>query len=206
MRGLDAVGELEDGVAEVLGVVAEVDLVGEHAGDELARKVEAAGVNVGDDNGGCACCLGAEERHQTNGTSTADEDRVAELDVGPVETSKGDGERLEHSAVLKGHAVGHLVAPHGGVLEVAAEQSGDGGCGEEFDRLAAVVATCQAGLALVADNVGLDRNAVASFEVGDGLVHSHYYAGRLVAENVRVFNDHGTDASLEMLVLILDQT
>jgi hypothetical protein len=53
----------------------------------------------------------------------------------------------------------------------------------------------------VADDIGLDCDAVANLEVCDGLVNSHYYAGRLVAENVCIFNDHRTDASLILSVL-----
>lgn len=196
VRGLDVVCEGEDCGAEVVDGVAEFDLVGEGAGDQLAGEVEAALVNVGDDEGRCSCSLCAEEGDETDGAGTADEHGVAEPDIGAVEASKGDGERLEHGAVLEGHAVGHLVAPHSRVLQVATQQAGDWWCGKELDRLAAVVATCQAGLALVADDVWFDRDAVANLEVCDRFVNSHYNSRGLVTENVGIFNDHRTDASL----------
>ena len=198
---LDAVCELENRVAEVLGRVAEFNLVCEDARNELAGELETARVDIGDDEGSCTSSLCAEKRHETNGAGTADKNGVTKPDVCAVETSKSDGERLEHSAILESHAVGHLVAPHGGVLEVAAEQASDGRCGEKLDGLAAVVAACKAGLALVADDVGLDRDAVADLEVGDRLMDSHDYTGRLVAEDVCVFNNHGTNATLEMSIL-----
>ena len=201
MGGLDAVCELEDCVAEVFGAVAEFNLVCEGAGDELAGEVETALVDVCDDEGSRAGSLCAEEGNEANGTSTAYKDGVTELDVCAVETSEGNRKRLKHGAVLEGHAVRHLVAPHGGVLQVAAEQTSNGGCGEELDRLAAVVAACQAGLALVADDVGDKSDAVADPEVRDGLVDSHYYTGRLVAENVCVLNNHRANATLKMLGL-----
>lgn len=138
----------------------------------------------------------AQQRDEADGACAADEDRVAEAHVGAVEAGERDREGLQHGAVLEGHAVGHLVAPHGWVLEVAAQQAGDGRRREEFDRLAAVVAACQARLALVADDVGLDGDAVSDLEVCDRLVHCHDYARRLVSEDVRVFYDHGADASL----------
>jgi hypothetical protein len=36
----------------------------------------------------------------------------------------------------------------------------------------------------VADDVGLDSDAVANLEVRDRLVDGHYYTGRFVAKNV----------------------
>lgn len=174
--GLDAVGECEDGGLKVGDGVAELDLVGEDAGHEFLGELEAAGVDVGDDEGRGARCLGAEEGDEADGAGAADEDGVAEADVCAVEACERHGEGLQHGAVFERHAVRHLMAPHGGVLEVAAQQARDRGCGEEFDGGAAVVAACEAGLALVADDVGLDGDAVAYLEVGDGFVDGHYYA------------------------------
>jgi hypothetical protein len=197
---LNVVCEFEDCASEVVDRVAEFNLVCEDAGDELAGKVEAALVDVGNDEGSGACSLCAEQCDETNGPSTANEHGVTEPDVRSVKPSKGDRERLEHSTVLEGHTVGHLVAPHRGVLEVAAEQTCDGRGGKKFDGRATVVAACQAGLALVADDVGLDCDAVTNLKVCDGLVNSHYHAGRLVTEDVCIFNNHRTDASLALLV------
>lgn len=93
------------------------------------------------------------------------------------------------------------MAPHGGVLEVAAQQTGDGGRRKEFDGFAAIVASCEARLTFVADNVGLDGDAISDFKVLDRLMDSHYHSGRLVTENVGVFYDHGANASLKRSIL-----
>jgi hypothetical protein len=53
------------------------------------------------------------------------------------------------------------VTPHGGVRDVATEQTRDGGCGTEEHALAAVVAASETGRAGVAGYTGLDRDAVA---------------------------------------------
>lgn len=202
---LNVVGKLENCAAEVVDRVAEFNLVCEDAGDKLAGELEAALIDVGDNEGSGTCSLCAEQCDETNGTSTANEHGVTEPDIRAVKSSKSNRERLEHSTILEGHAVGHLVAPHRRVLEVAAEQACDGRCGKEFDGRATVVAACQAGFALVADDVGLDCDTVANLEVCDGLVNSHYYTRRLVAENMCIFNDHRTDASLILLVLEIVQ-
>ena len=87
------------------------------------------------------------------------------------------------------------MAPHGRVIDVSPQQSRDGRRGAEGDFLAAVVATCEAGLALVADDVGFHGHAVADAVGGDGGVFGDDDAGGFVAEDVRVFDDHGADAA-----------
>ena len=70
-----------------------------------------------------------------------------------------------------------------------------GGCREELDLEAAVVAAGEARRAFAADDVGLDGDAVAGFEGGDGGVHGDDRAGGFVAEDVCVFDNHGADAA-----------
>lgn len=64
------------------------------------------------------------------------------------------------------------MAPFGGVVDVAAEETRDWWGGEEEDVFAAVVAAGQTGLAGVTRNVGFDGDAVAWLEVLDGGVDS----------------------------------
>lgn len=165
VRGLDAIGQLEDGGLEVFGGVAELDFVCEDVGDEFFGKVQPALVNVGDDEGRGTSRLTAEESDEADGTGTADDDGVAETYVGAVHTGERNTEGLKHGTVFEAHAVGKLVAPHGWVLEVAAQQAGNGRGRQEKHSLTTVVATGKAGLALAADDVGLDGYAVAGLEV-----------------------------------------
>jgi len=88
------------------------------------------------------------------------------------------------------------MAPHGRVVNVAPQQARDRRRGAEGDGLAAVVSAREAGLAGVADDVGLDGDAVANFEGGDGGVRGDDEARGFVAEDVRVFDDHGADGAV----------
>lgn len=87
------------------------------------------------------------------------------------------------------------MAPDCGVIDVAAEQAVDGRGGEEAHVEAAVVAAGEAGLALVADDVGFDGDAVAKLEVRDGRVLGQNDAGGFVAEDVGAGDDHGADTA-----------
>ena len=111
-----------------------------------------------------------------------------------MDTCQSNTEGLKQRAVLEAH-ITNLVAPHGGVVDIAAEETGDGRSGAEEDRVAAVVATGQARLALAADDVGLDGNAVADLEGLDVVVNGNNDASRLVAEDVVVLDNHGADAA-----------
>jgi len=198
VAGLDAVGEFEDGGLEIRGRVAEFDFVGEDARNEGFGEVETALVDVGDYEGSRASRLTAEKCDEADRAGAADDGGVTQADVRAVHASKRNGKRLQHGTVFEGHAVGQLVAPHGWVLEVAAEQAGDGWCGQKLNALASVVAACEAWLAFAADDVGFDGYAVAGLEVRDGFVAGHDCAGGFVAEDVGIFYDHGSDAALEM--------
>jgi len=107
--------------------------------DELPRKVQPALINVGNNNGLRAGRLGAQEGCETDGARTADDGRVAEAEIGALDSGECDGERLEQRAVLVGHARGELVAPYRRVDNVPPQQTRHGGRGAEEDVLAAVV-------------------------------------------------------------------
>lgn len=87
------------------------------------------------------------------------------------------------------------MTPYRRVVDVASQQPGNGRRGAELDFFAAVVAASQAGFAFAADDVGFDGDAVADTVGGDGGVGGDDDAGGLVAEDVRVGYDHGTDAA-----------
>ena len=192
--GLDAVCQLDDLLCGVFLGDAALHLERAHAGDEFLGKGEAALVNVGHDDGFGAGGGGAEEGDEADGPGAADEEGVAEADAGALDAGEGDGEGLEEGAVLKGHGA-DLVAPDGRVVDVAAEEAVDGRGGEEAHGEAAVVAAREAGLAVAADDVRFDGDAVAGAEGGDGGVRGEDDAGGLVAEDVRVCHDHGADAA-----------
>ncbi len=190
----DAAGLGDDGSGGVLGGDAALDLVGADAGAEGLGEGEAGRFDVGDDDGFSAGGGDAEEGDEADGAGAADEDGVAEGDFGAFDSGEGDAEGLEEGAVFEGHGA-DFVAPHCGVVDVAAEEAVDGGGGEEAHGKTAVVAACEAGFAFAADKVGFDGDAVAGFEGGDGRVGGEDYAGGFVAEDVVVFDDHGADAA-----------
>ena len=191
--GLNAAKGLDNLLAGVLGRHA-LDLVRNDARAKLLCKRQAALGNVGNDERAGACGSGTEHGDQTDGAGAADQHRVAELDLGALHAGEGDAQRLEHGAVLPRH-VSDLVAPDGRVVDVAAQQAVDRRRGEEGNLFAAVVAARQAGLASVANDVGLDGDAVTDLERGDGRVDSDDFAGRFVAEDVVAVDNHGADAA-----------
>jgi hypothetical protein len=192
--GLDTTTELGDGLCEVFGSVLEVDLVGADGRAEFLGELQTALVDVGDDDGLGTSSLDAGKSDETNGASTADQDGVTESDLGSLYTCQSNTEGLEERTVLVAH-VTNLVTPHGGVVDIAAEEAGDGRSGAEEDRVAAVVATGQARLALAADDVGLDGDTVTDLERLDVVVDGNNDACRLVAENVVVGDNHGANAA-----------
>ena len=192
---LDAVGQRHHLLGELLGGVGELDLVGADAGAELLREGEAALVDVGDDDGLGAGGLDAGEGDEADGAGAADEHAVAEGDVGALHAGESDAEGLEESAVFVGH-VADLVAPDGGVVDIAAQEASDGWRAAELDAHAAVVLASEAGLALAADDVGLDGDAVADAVCGDGGVFGDDDAGGFVAQDVSVVDDHGADGAM----------
>ncbi|CRK31461.1 hypothetical protein BN1708_005463 [Verticillium longisporum] len=191
---LDAAKRLDDGLGRVLGRRA-LDLVRDDRGAELLGESEATLVNVGDDERRGARGAAAKERDEADGTGAADEDGVAEANASALHAGEGDAQGLKHGAVLVRH-VADLVAPDGRMVDVSPQQAGHGRRRKELDLLTAVVTPREAGLAGVADDVGLDGDAVADLEVLDAGVHCDDIAGRLVTENVVALDNHGADAAM----------
>ncbi len=123
--GLDVGGEGDEFLGCVLGGGAALDVVGADAGDEGFCELEAAFVDVRDDERFGARGGAAQEGDEADGAGAADEHAVAEADRGALHACERDAEGLEHGAVFEGHGA-DLVAPDGGVVDVAAEQAVDG--------------------------------------------------------------------------------
>ena len=189
-----AARQLDDAPGRVFVRHAALHLERADAGDEIFGEGEAAVVNVRDDDGFGARGRGAEEGDEADGPRPADEQGVAEPDARALDAGEGDAQRFEERAVFKGH-VADFVAPDGRVVDVAAQEAVDGRGGEEAHGEAAVVAACEAGFAVAADDVRFDGDAVAEGEVGDGGVRGEDDAGGFVAEDVGVCHDHGADAA-----------
>lgn len=189
------VDDVEDVGSAVLGGLAAGDEVSEDIGVESLSESETALVDIGNDAGGGASGLEAEQGDETNGTGTHDQGAVTQSETGALNSSQGNGEGLKHGTLLVGHVVAHLEAELGLVDQVAAQQSGDGGSGEESNVGASVVATSKAGLAGVANLLGLNGDAVADLDVLDVRADSDNVTSGLVAEDVVAGDDHGADAA-----------
>lgn len=139
-----------DALAERLRADPALDFVGPHARAELLGHLESGLLDIGDDDGFGAPGGDAEEGDEPDGPRAADQDGIPEGDLGAGKAAERDREGFQQRAVLERH-VADLVAPHGGVVDVAPEQARDGWGGEEAHVEAAVVAAGQAGFAVVAD-------------------------------------------------------
>lgn len=128
-------------------------------------------VDVGDDDGLGTGCARTQQRDEADWAGATDERRVAELQLRAVDGGECDGERLEERAVFEGHGWWQLVTPFRGVVDIAPEETGNGGSRQEEDMFATVVAARKAGLAGMAGNVGFDGDAVTGLEMLDGRVH-----------------------------------
>ena len=192
--GLDAACERDDLLGGFLFGDAALYFVRADAGDEVFCEGETAFVDVRYDDGFGARCGGAQEGDEADRSRATDQDRVTESNARALDARESHGKGFEQRAVLKGH-VADLVAPDGGVVDVAAQEAVDGRGGEEAHGEAAVVAAREAGFAVAADDVRFDGDAVARGEVRDGGVGGEDDAGGFVAEDVRVCHDHGADAA-----------
>ena len=76
------------------------------------------------------------------------------------------------------------------MVDVAAEEPINRRGGKEAHFQAAIVATCETRFAGVADDTGFNCNSITNFEVRNRRVGCKNNAGRLVAEDVSVFDDH----------------
>ncbi len=169
--GLHAACEVDDLLPGVLFAHASFHLEGAHAGHEFLGEIEPALVDVGDDEGLRSCGRGAEQRDQPDGSSPTNQYWVAQLDSRPLHSRKRNAQGLQERAILEAH-IADFVAPDGWVVDVASQQPIYRWGGEETHIQAAIVAAREAGLALVADDVWFDGNAVSDLEVLDGRVLS----------------------------------
>lgn len=85
------------------------------------------------------------------------------------------------------------MAPDCRVIDVAAEKTVIGWGREKSRVLAAVIAPCEAGLAGVADDIWLNGDSVADFEMRHGRVRGEDYSCRFMAKDVGVFYYHGAN-------------
>jgi len=88
------------------------------------------------------------------------------------------------------------VAPDGWVVDVSTKQAWYWRSRQESNALTSVVTACEARLAGVADDVGLNGYPVAHPKACYARMHSNDLAGRLMSENVIAFDYHGTDTAM----------
>lgn len=86
---------LFDLFCHLLGAELGVHLDRPDPGDELLGELETGLVQVGDDDGRGTRRVRREQRDQPNRAGAADDDGVAQAQVGPVDAGQGDGQGLE---------------------------------------------------------------------------------------------------------------
>ena len=185
----DATSGIDDVVSSLFRSHTSLDLVCSDAWNKLFGKFEPSLIDVGDDDRPSTCGSAAKESHQTDRTCTTDQDRVSKSDSTPFHTGQRDAERLQHCPVLETHFA-NLVTPHCWVVEVSSEQTIEWWRRGELHVYAPVVATGQTGLALVANDVGLNGNSIADLQVRDGWMSGNHHACGLVPEYVVILDYH----------------
>lgn len=88
------------------------------------------------------------------------------------------------------------MAPDSRVVDIAAKETIDGRSGQEFHLLTAIVPAREAGFAIVTNEARLDSDAIARLKVGDGGMGSDDYSSGLVAEDMLICDDHGSNCSM----------
>ena len=81
------------------------------------------------------------------------------------------------------------------MIDIPSQKTMDWRRGEELNVLTSVVATGKARFAGIADDVGLNGDAVAGFQRLNGGVDGEDDTSGFVAEDVIIFNDHWADAA-----------
>lgn len=204
--GLGAAGVDDDvGAAGERGVLFDVGGVG-LGGDALAevgvrgaegaREVELGLHDVDGDDG-----RGAEGgRHggaeQADGPGAHHDHGLPRGNGGLPDDVHGDGEGLDQRALLQGDGLGELVAEVGGGGPEAGQCSVIGGRRGEPHLRAEVVVAAEAGGAAAAGVAGLEGDAVAGAEGGDGGADLDDGAGGLVAEDHGVLDDEVPDGAV----------
>lgn len=129
--------------------------------------------------------LGHRSAEKAHGARAHDHHRLARVQLGHAGDVHAHGEGLDQRALLQGHVVGQLIAEVLGRRPEAGQGAVDGGSGGELHLGAEVVPARQAAGAPAAGVPGLDGDAVADLEGGDGVTDLGDDAGGLVAQ------DHG---------------
>lgn len=191
---LHTIGLLYNSLGEILRRVAELHLVRADARAELLGELQPALIDIRDDNRLGSSSLDTSQRDQSNRPSSTDQHAVTQSDIRPLHARQRHAQRFQKCAVLKAH-VANLVTPHRWVVDISPQQTWHRRCRPELDLLATIVAAGKTRLALAADDVGLDGDAVADLVRSDRRVLRYNDAGGFVAEDVRVFYDHGTNAA-----------
>lgn len=191
--GLDASKGLDNCLGRILSR-SSFDLVSDSTRAQLLGERQTALRNVGNDDGRGTGSCAAEESDQTDGSSTANQNRVTKCNVGPLHSSKRNTQRLQHRAVLIRHT-SDLVAPNGWVVDISAQKTRNWRSRKELDLFTAIVSSRQAGLASIANDVRLNSNPVANLEICDRRMNCDDLSCRLVAENVVALYDHRANAA-----------
>ena len=169
-------------------------------GGEGGREVELGLHNVhGDDLGG-AVGAGDGAAEEPDGAGAHDDDGLAGLDARLLGYVDCYGEGLDEGAFLEGDGGGELVAEVcGGGPEAGEGAVVRGGGGEAHVRAEVVVAR-EAGGAAAAGVAGLEGDAVAGLEGGDGVADGDDGAGGFVAEDHGVPDDEVADCAVDPVV------
>lgn len=177
---------LFDLFCHLLGAELGVHLDRPNSGDEFLGELETGLVQVGDDDGRGTRSVRREQRDQPDRAGAADDDGVAEAQVGPVDAGQGDRQGLEKRALLERELVGQRVQPLLRVHVVPRQGAVVRRRREEDDLGAGVVPPVAAVVAarLHARDAALEGHAVAGLEFGDARADVDDDARALVAEAV----------------------
>lgn len=208
--GLGAAGVDDDvgaagqagGVAQGRGVLLGGEALGEVGvgGGEAGGEVELGLDDVDADDLGGAVGAGDGGAEEADGAGAHDDDAVAGLDVGLLGDVDGDGEGLDHGALLERDVVGELVAEVGRGAPQAGKGAVDRGRGGEAHLRAEVVVAGAAVVAAAAGVSGLEGDAVTGLKVVDVGADLDDGAGGLVAEDHGLAQDKGADGAVEPVV------
>jgi len=88
------------------------------------------------------------------------------------------------------------VTPSGRVVDISAQETVGRRTGAEDQVLAAVIAADEAWFTGTASNMRFDGNAITHAELGNCWMHGNHHASGFVAQDVRVGDLPGTDATM----------
>jgi hypothetical protein len=169
-----------------------LDEEGLHTGNELFGEVQTTLEEVGNDDGLGSCSSSGQERDETDGTSTTDEERISQAEARSLDTGKRHSKGLTKSAFFKGDVVWKTVQPLCWLDVPSRESSMVGRRGEEDHVGAAIVFTSPAGIAgrLRARDTDLHRHAIACFPLSDTFTYFNDFTRGFVARSALVSDNH----------------